>query len=112
VLSFETRWSPASTAAIRIYDRPDSIAGVAIAESAKEFNELKDVSVYNFSSSTRTAKQGEFVVLKNVNGFFAVLRIKEVHYKGRAGASKHELKFFYVIGKEGETDFSGYGIFE
>jgi hypothetical protein len=38
-------------------------------------------------------------------------RAKELDCRYR-GASKHELRFFYVIGKEGETDFSGYGIFE
>jgi hypothetical protein len=104
-------WSSGGADTIIVYNDPSSICGVAIAEGAKEFSDLHDVSQYRFNSRTRRPRTGEFVVLQNTHGFYAVLRIKSIEAKSHGG-KKHELRLFYVIGEDGKSDFSKYEIFE
>jgi hypothetical protein len=103
-LLFETRWSGASDVSIHVYNYAPSIHGLAIATGAQQIADVTDVSAYDFSSSSRTPNQGEIVVLQNVNGFYAALRILGVKYKGR-NADCDELRFQYAIQSNGSACF-------
>ncbi len=102
---FETKWSKSSDVAIHVYNNPPSIEGVAIALDAHVFADIRDASIYNISSRNRTPKEGEFVVLKNTMGNFAVLRIDEVRDRDRDD-KEDELVFEYWILEDGLRDFS------
>jgi hypothetical protein len=108
---FETLWSTSGGNNIQVLNDPPSISGIAIAEGAKEFEDLTDVSRYDFSSRIRRPYVGEFIVFRNVHGFYAVARIKAVEAKSHGG-KKYEVRIFYVIAEDGKSDFSGYGVFE
>ena len=102
---FETQWTKASDVAIHVYKDPPSIAGVAVALDAKALSDICNAGVYNMSSRCRTPKEGEFVVLKNVNGYFAVLRILDVKDRDRSDP-EDELLFDYWILDDKSSDFS------
>jgi hypothetical protein len=102
---FETMWTKASDTAIHVYKDPPSIVGVSIAFDAHALADIRDASIYNMSSRSRTPKEGEFVVLKNANGNFAALKVLEVRDRDRAD-SEDELVFEYWILEGGLTDFS------
>ncbi len=102
---FETQWTKASDVAIYVYKDPPSIAGVAVALDAKVLSDICDASVYNMSSRCRTPKEGEFVVLKNMSGYFAALHILEVKDRDRSD-TEDELVFEYWILDDKTCDFS------
>ena len=102
---FETMWTKASDTSIHVYNDPPSIAGVAIAFDAHALSDISDASIYNMSSRYRTPKEREFVVVKNANGNFAVIKILEVRDRGRAD-TEDELVFEYWILEGGVADFS------
>jgi hypothetical protein len=108
---FETNWSTSDGRSIVIYNDPSSIKGVAIAYGAKSFQDLIDVSAYDFSSRTRRPHVGDYAVLLNTSGRYAVVQIKSVKSREH-GAGEYHLRIFYVIGRPGETDFSPYHLFE
>jgi hypothetical protein len=102
-LLFETRWTKSSDVSIHLYNDPPSIHGVAIATGARQIADVKDESTYDFTSWSRTPEEGEVVILQNVNGFYAALRIIEVKYKGPDDCD--ELRFEYAIQSDGSASF-------
>ena len=102
---FETKWSKASDRSIHVYNDPASIIGVALAHGISDKAQISDASNFDMSSRTRTPQENEFVVLKNVNGYFAVLRILDVKDRTRAD-NIDELSFEYWIQKNKTSDFS------
>lgn len=102
---FETRWAKSSDTDIYVLNDPPSIAGVAVALDANVLSDICDASVYNMSSRFRTPKEGEFVVLKNVSGYFAALHILEVKDRDRSD-TEDELVFEYWILEDKTFDFS------
>ena len=102
-LLFETKWTKANDVSIHLYNDPPSIHGVAIATEARQIADVKYGSTYDFTSRSRTPVEGEVVILQNVNGFYAALRIIEVKDKGRDGCD--ELRFEYAIQADGSACF-------
>ena len=102
---FETMWTKASDVAIYVYNDPPSIAGVAVALDARNVSDLRDASVYNMSSRTRTPREGQFVVLRNVNGYFAAIQIQDIKDRDRSD-TEDELVFQYWILDDKTADFS------
>lgn len=103
---FETKWTNSSGEDIFIYNDPSSIKGVALALDVSAAEEIADASLYNSSSRFRTPREGEFVVLENVNGHFAILKIIDIKDRTR-GDLKDELTFSYYIQTNGSPNFSG-----
>jgi hypothetical protein len=94
---FETQWSPGPW----IYNDAPSVAGVAIAD-VREISEVKDAASYDFTSRYRLVKPGVVVVVKNINGCYAVLKVRIAEGDG----STARLAFDYVIDPDRGTNFS------
>lgn len=103
---FETKWSKANGDSIYVYNDPSSITGVALALDVSFAEEVMDASLYNSSSRTRTPREGEFVVLENNNGYFAILKIIDIKDRTR-GDIRDELTFSYYIQTNRSSNFSG-----
>lgn len=104
-LMFETKWSSAGNGSIHAYNDPGTIKTIAIADGNKEINEIKDGSVYISNSRTRTISNGEILILENINGYFAAIKINNVKYKNRMSII-NELNFDFRILNDKSSDFS------
>ena len=77
-LTFATKWSNASNTAVHVYTDGTGLQGLGLVTSARRFSDIRDAGVYDMSSRVQTPRVGEFVVLKNGSGHFAVMRIASV----------------------------------
>jgi len=92
---FETKWTSAGDGVIHAYNDPGTIKTIAIADGNNEITDIKDATIYNSSSRTRTVHNGEILVIENINGYFAAIKIVDVKHK--RGAGRSELTFEYRI---------------
>ena len=102
---FETKWSKASDRRIHVYRDPPSIRTVALVKDKREINLIDDARVYDGSSRTRSPNVGQIVLLQNMNGFFAALKVLDIKDETR-GSQFDELTFEYVIQTNGTPDFT------
>ena len=102
---FETAWTVAGADSIHIYADPESIDSLALAKGMIDIKAVCSVTEFDFTSRTRTPKEGEIVVLQNINGIFAALKIFDVLVADR-GDGRNELTFEYIIQPNGSADFS------
>jgi hypothetical protein len=105
VWKFEIKTSSASGSSVYFYNDPPSIKGVAVAYDAKVLSDIFDACSYDFSARSRTVNVGEIVLLKNRDGFFAALKIIEVHDRSR-GATSDIVVADYKILNDGGVNFS------
>ena len=84
---------------------PPSINGIAIARGANEIEQVADASLFDFSSRTRTVRTGEVAILRNVEGFYAAVKVTKVEDDSQ-GSESDALTISYVILTGGGTDFS------
>jgi TIR domain len=106
--TFETMWSKGSDTAIHCYARTPTVDGVALV-SHTPLERITDARRLNFTSDVRTAHVDDIVVLRNVHGAFAVLRILNIKDDTRA-ALHDEVIFEYCISADGRTDLSAISI--
>jgi pyrimidine deaminase RibD-like protein len=93
---FETMWTSAGEGVIHAYNDPGTIKTIAIADGNNEITDIKDATAYNSSSRARTVQNGEILVIENINGYFAAVKIIDV--KSKSGAvGRNELTFEYRI---------------
>ena len=104
-LIFETQWSKASNHSIHSYNDPPSISGVAIASNKYQISDIEDASEFDFSSRSRTVKEHEIIIVKNIYGNYAAIKILEIKDSTR-GDDRDELRYEYVINPNNKTDFS------
>lgn len=104
--AFETRWSSASGEAIHAYADSSSVDTIALAIDVKNITDISDASIYDTSSGVRTADEDEIIILKNINGCYAAIKILDVKYRGRGSDTKDELTFEYVILSDKSSDFT------
>jgi len=102
---FETMWTHASQNSIHTYKDPPSLDGLAKVKDVQNIENIADATVYDFEPRSRTIDEGQIVVLKNVNGYFAALKVIDVKYEDR-GDNQDELTFEYAIQVDGSADFS------
>ncbi|WP_428569363.1 MAG: hypothetical protein ACP59X_10995 [Solidesulfovibrio sp. DCME] len=67
--------------------------------------EIHNAAALDFSSRHQTPQLQQFIVLRNVNGYFAAVQIVTVTDTMR-GDQKDELCFRYWILNDGTADFS------
>lgn len=103
-LSFETMWTEAGPENVHVYTYPESIRGVAIAPDATSITDVHDASSYNFTSASRTPREGQVVILQNTNGFYAALKITSIK-DGGVDDLDAELRFDYAIQADGSGSF-------
>ena len=71
---------------------------------AKEISEISDATRYDMTSDVRTPEEGEIVVARNQNDYWAAMKVLDVKDRTRAD-DKDELTFEYVILSNGIADF-------
>jgi hypothetical protein len=102
---FETRWSKASNTSIYAYRHSPHVEAIALAKGAIEIKDVKDATIYDFSSRVRSPQLGQIVVWRNANGLYAATKILAISDDTR-GAARDELTFEFVILADGGIDFS------
>jgi hypothetical protein len=102
---FETKWSSASADAIHAYSGSKSVQTIALAKGVINIEDIKDASIFDNSSHSRSPDEGQIIVLKNENNIYAAIKIIDVKYDGR-GDDRYELTFEYIIQTNGTVDFS------
>ena len=104
---FETKWNKASNT--RIHCTNDCLQGIAVAPINAAPSDLNDVSSLDYTSRTRTPEMGQFVVVRNSHGIYALLKIMEIKDDTR-GDDENRLHFRYWILDDGSADFSGVAV--
>ncbi|EPG8150811.1 hypothetical protein QZK53_07245 [Acinetobacter baumannii] len=104
-LTFATKWSKASGESIHLYNDPVSIDVIALADNVTSFKEIRNADAFDFTSRTRTLKENEIAVLKNNNGYYALIRIVDVKDNSRSD-DRDELTIEWIINPDKKTDFS------
>ena len=96
----------ASDTCIHVYNDPATIKTISIADGNKLINEIKDGTIYDSTSRTRTVNTNEIVILENNNGFFAAIKILDIKDKSRPNNDRDELYFEYKILDDKTADFT------
>ncbi|WP_407495005.1 hypothetical protein [Pseudooceanicola sp. MF1-13] len=99
------KFTNASDESIYVYSDPENVQRVAIAKGVGQITDIKDVSVFDYSSRQIIPKEGQIVCLENINGSFACIHIHDIKAESH-GDDVSELTFSYVINPAGNTDFS------
>ena len=105
-LQFETMWSKANATSIHVYNDAPSIEGVALASGYTSIGQIIDARFLDYKGRTRTPREGEIVVFRNVNGFYAAVQVLDVKDDTRED-DVDELRFRYVIQPDRSDDFGG-----
>jgi pyrimidine deaminase RibD-like protein len=103
---FETMWSKADDTSIHVYNDSSTVKSVAIGDGFQEISDIKDGSIYDASSRTRTPQTNEIIILENNNGFFAAVKILGIQDKTRPNNNRDELSFEYIILPDKTCDFT------
>lgn len=103
-LLFETVWSKASDTSIHIYNDSPSIDSLALAHGIAKISDISSVLNLDFSSRSRTAEEGDIIILKNKYGKYAALKIIDIKDQSRSD-SVDEVIFDYIINRDGKDDF-------
>lgn len=102
---FETDWSKASDESIHVYNDPTTINGVAVARGCTLITQVRNAASLDYTSRARTVPLGSVAVLRNINGFYACLRVLEIMDDSR-NDDRDELRFRYAIQSNGSGDFA------
>lgn len=94
---FETMWHKASDISIYASNYSETIKTIAIAEGNVEINEIKDGSIYDKTSNVTTVYKNGIVILQNIEGFFAAIKVIDIQDKSRPDNNRDELTFEYKI---------------
>ncbi len=91
----ETQWTTAGAGVIHAVNQRDH---VVLARHAREFSEIDDPSaLWEFSHYTVTVGEGEIVIFRNKNGFFALVKILKVLAGPERGSDRFELEAEYEM---------------
>ena len=104
--TFETRWSKCNATSIHVYNDGSSIEGVALASGYTEIEQIIDARFLEYTGRTRTPREGEIVLFRNVNAFYAAVQVLDIKDNSR-GDAIDELRFRYVILPDRSDDFGG-----
>jgi hypothetical protein len=102
---FETKWSKASDITIHVYKDGRSIDSIALAKGVSEIIEIKDASIFDYSSRCRSPNEGQVVIFKNTNGIYSAVKIIDIKDDSRHD-DKDEITFEYIIQPDGSSNFS------
>ncbi|WP_308389815.1 TIR domain-containing protein [Acidithiobacillus sp. AMEEHan] len=104
-LEFNTHWSKASNTSIHCYTDSTNLRGLALAPRGITLAGIPPIEDLEFTSRVRSPEVGRFVVLQNVQGFYAALQIVEVKDDTR-GDAEDSLHFKYWILPDGSAQFA------
>lgn len=103
-IEFETCWSKGDNTRIYCYTDSPTVRAVALAPRNATLATIPPVEQLDFTSRVRTTEIGRFVVLQNRNGFYAALRVLELHDDTR-GYNEDFIRFEYWIQPDGSCVF-------
>ena len=103
---FETKWSKCNATSIHAYNDAPSIEGVALASGYTSINQIIDARYLDYRGRTRTPREGEIVVFRNVNGYYAAVQVLDVK-DDTCEDDIDELRLRYVVQSDGSDDFGG-----
>ena len=104
--TFETGWSKCNATSIHVYNDAPSIQGVALASGYTAIEQIIDARFLDYTDRTRTPREGEIVLFRNVNSFYAAVQVLDVK-DNTHGDEIDELRFRYVILPDRSDDFGG-----
>jgi hypothetical protein len=103
-LQFSTHWSGASDSAIHCY-RGGNLASVALVRRVRAVTEIGDGAQYDTSSRVRTPNIGEFMVIRNRDGYYAALQVLGIVAQDYNGDHDSVTFAFWII-PDRSADFS------
>ncbi|MFK4259849.1 hypothetical protein [Agrobacterium tumefaciens] len=103
---FTLQFSKGSDVTIRMYNDPADIDRIAVASNASRFEDVRDASVFNYTSRDIAVDEGQIVALKNVKGNYALVHIHDIRDNSRPGDDCDEVTFSYAINPSGKTNFA------
>ena len=106
-LEFETEWSKADNRSIHLYNDRPSINGVAVCQGTETIPQVRQAATLDYTSRSRTPVLGSIVVIRNVFGFYAAIKVLAIKDNTR-GDAKDELRFRYAIQEDRSDDFAGF----
>nr|WP_314528325.1 hypothetical protein [uncultured Pseudomonas sp.] len=90
-----------------LHKREANTDRIAKAGDAGSFKDIKDVTEFDYASSSVVAEVGEIVALRSRDtGRYALVQILDVKCKGTYGAEINEVVFRYVINTGSGTSFA------
>ncbi len=104
---FETQWGQCGDDSVYIYNSPDTIFGIALADGCQSIGEVVNASRLNYASSHRQVFVGEIVVLQSTAGLYAAVQVMHVERRLRAG-DRDRLRIRYVIQRDGSDCFDDF----
>jgi|GEM_PF-791894 len=104
--AFETMWTTAGNKCIHAYNDPQSIASIALVTNTTTLGDIVDASKYDDSSRARTVNENEILLLKNINGCYAAIKVLNVIARD-SKSPKHEITFEYIIQEDKTSSFKG-----
>lgn len=102
---FGTKWSSCSGSSIYLYSDHTSIKQIALAKGVYNFNEIKNPTVFDFSSRSIVIQENEIAVIVNTEGDFALIRVIDVKDERRQD-DRNELTIEWIINPNKKIDFS------
>lgn len=102
---FELCFSKSSDKDIQLLNDPEIIHSVSIAKGVNAIAQIKDAILYDSSSRVRRPKIGEVAVVKNVNGYYAAVKIISIKDDTRKD-DYDEVIFDYVVQTNRSADFT------
>ena len=105
-MKFETRWSKCNATSVHACNDAPSIEGVALASGYTSINQIIDARFLDYGGRTRTPREGEIVVFRNVSGHYAAVQVVDVKDATRED-DIDELRLRYVVQPDGSDDFGG-----
>ncbi len=107
---FETMWTKRNGSSIYLYSDPESIEWIAVTpREIQSISQVKNCKSLNYTSRSREVHINQIAVLKNVEGFYAAIRVLKIKHDTH-GDENDEILFEYVIQKNGSDDFSLFNI--
>jgi hypothetical protein len=85
---------------------PADIDTVALAAAVTQPSQVADASIYDGSSRARTIHVGDAAILRNRNGYWAVVCVDEVHDRNSGPDGHPSMTFRYAIQPDRTPNFS------
>jgi hypothetical protein len=101
---FTTHWSSKGVQSIHCY-RSGNLASIAVVRRIRNVAEIGDATQYDTSSRTRKPNIGEFVIIRNQEGYYAAMQVLKIMFQDRNGPHD-SLTFAYWILPDRSSDFS------
>ena len=96
-MAFTVQFSESGDGSIHLYNDPANIDTIALAPNVTSFEAVGDAYAFDASSRSRTLQVGDAAILRNRNGYYAVLLAQKVVTRASAPDRQHNIVFDYMI---------------